>query len=701
MKRIFYPRLAWMGIWKNKRLYIPYILAGMGMAMMFYIVAFLNTSEVLLSIPGGNILQEMMGMGLSVITVFSLLFLFYTNSFLNRRRKKEFGLYNILGMGKWNLARILVWESLISAGLSLAGGLVSGIVFSKFAELGMVNLLHGEITFLLTIETKAVIETLKRFSVIFLLLLLCTLWQIHKASPMELLHSENAGEKPPRANWLLALAGAAILGTAYYMAVSIKEPVDAMLWFFVAVIMVILATYLLFIAGSVAICRLLQKNKNYYYKTNHFVSVSSMVYRMKRNGAGLASICILCTMVLVMVSGTACLYIGTEDGLRSRYPRNINLDISAGSPEFLESGTFDAVRELVRRTIEEQGALDTHGKLSDEKNTAEKGKTKAENILDYRTAEFAGYVDDGNIYTDDFGELAFQVRSYAKSWQIFVVPVEDYNDLMGADETLEPGEALLYTTKSEYEKDTVTLNGEKTLKIKKVVPDFVDNGVDAMQIIPSMYLFVPDLAEVISPLEELVTDRGTPVLGLHWIYGFDLDCKDEVQIQIQDQLHTALSQMLESAENSMGLAFSCEGAAKERAGFYGLYGGLFFLGILLGIVFVFAAVLIIYYKQISEGYEDQSRFEIMQKVGMTQKEVRQSINSQVLTVFFLPLFMAGVHLAFAFPLMQKMLLLFSLTNMKLIIGVTVVCFLIFALFYMLVYRITSRGYYHIVRSGAD
>lgn len=703
MKSVFYPRLAWMGIWKNKRLYIPYILAGMGMVMMFYIVAFLNTSEVLLSIPGGNVLQEMMGLGLAVITVFSLLFLFYTNSFLNRRRKKEFGLYNILGMGKWNLARILICESLMSAGLSLGGGIVTGIVFSKFAELGMVNLLHGEISFSLTIGTKAVVETLKRFSVIFLLLLVHTLWQIHKASPMELLHSENAGEKPPKANWLLAMAGTVILGAAYYMAVSIKEPVDALVWFFVAVILVILATYLLFIAGSVTICRLLQRNKNYYYKISHFVSVSSMVYRMKRNGAGLASICILCTMVLVMVSGTACLYIGVEDSLRSRYPRNINLDMSVDSPEFLGNETSGAVRELTRRTIEEQGAQAADGKLSDEKNTAgngaaQKAKIKAENILDYRTAEFAGFLDGGKIYTDDSGMPAFQVRPSARIWQIFVVPLEDYNYMMGEDETLEPGEALLYTTKSEYEGDTVTINEGKAVKIKKVVPDFVDNGVDAMQFIPSMYLFVPDFAEVISPLKELVTDRGNPILGLHWLYGFDLDCKDEVQIRVQEELSNTLSQMQRSAEDSAGLSFSCEGVAKERSGFYGLYGGLFFLGILLGIVFVFAAVLIIYYKQISEGYEDQSRFEIMQKVGMTQKEVRQSINSQVLTVFFLPLLMAGVHLAFAFPLMYKMLQLFSLTNLRLIIAVTVVCYLIFALFYMLVYRITSRGYYHIVRS---
>lgn len=601
MKTLFYPRLAWMGIWKNKRLYIPYILASMGMVMMFYIVAFLYTSKVLQSVSGGDVMQQMLGLGLSVISVFSLLFLFYTNSFLNRRRKKEFGLYNILGMGKWNLARIMVWESLMSAVCSLAGGLIAGIVFSKFAELGMVNLLHGEVSFMLTLGAKAILETLKRFSVIFLLLLLYSLWQLRLASPMELLRSENAGERPPKANWLLALAGVVILGAAYYMAVTIKEPIDAMLWFFVAVIMVIIATYLLFIAGSVTICRILQKNKNYYYKTNHFVSVSSMVYRMKRNGAGLASICILCTMVLVMLSGTVCLYIGTEDSLRTRYPRNINLDATAGSIDLLENRKTDEIRELAAQTIQMESGKDSAGSLKDNQETVDKSAAggeglQAENILDYRAAEFSGYINGGKIYTDDTGIYAFQAGSYSDIWQIFVVPVEDYNCLMGQEETLEPGEVLLYTTKAEYDEDSISINDGETMKVNKKVPEFVDNGVDAMQVIPSMYLFVPDLEETISPLEGLTTESGNQVVGLHWLYGFDLDCKDEVQIRIQDQLETSLSELSMSLEEGQEFYVTCEGVARERVGFYGIYGGLFFLGILLGVVFVFAAVLIIYYK---------------------------------------------------------------------------------------------------------
>lgn len=701
MKGMFYPKLAWMGIRKNSRLYVPYILASMGMVMMYYIVAFLSTSSALQSVPGGEVMQSMLGFGMYVIVAFSLLFLFYTNSFLNRRRKKEFGLYNILGMGKWNLAKILVNESVMSAVLSIGGGLLAGITFSKFAELGMVNLLKGEAEFSFSLGAGAILETLKWFSIIFLVILLQTLWQIRGASAMELLRSENAGEKPPRANWLLALAGLVILAAAYYLAVSIENPIEALLWFFVAVIMVIVATYLLFIAGSVTICRILQKNKSYYYKTSHFVSISSMVYRMKRNGAGLASICILCTMVLVMLSGTVCLYAGTEDSLRNRYPRNIMVDATFRSMEAMESEAADHVREAAGQAVSAEGD----------------GTLTAENVLDYPVADFSCVMEEGQIHTYDENYSAFQAGAYFAAWQIFLVPLEDYNRMMDQKETLAPGEVLIYTTKRDYEKDTIAINDGEAMRIKKVVPEFVQNGVDAEQIIPSMFIFVPDLAEAARPLEGLVNEWGNPVLGLHWNYGFDLDCGDEMQMRIHDRVKAALEQEMTrmkaeqdtpdstgesdgAEEASPFLAYSrC--AAEERATFYGLYGSLFFLGILLGVVFVFAAVLIIYYKQISEGYEDQARFEIMQKVGMTETDIRRSVNSQVLTVFFLPLIMAGIHLAFAFPMVHKLLILFSLTNLKLLLIVTVCCYLVFAVFYMLVYRITSRGYYHIVSAWAE
>ncbi len=677
MKKGFYSKLAWTGIRKNKKLYTPYILTCIGMVMMFYIVSFLSISDILNSMPGGDTMQMMLGFGCGVIGVFALIFLFYTNSFLVRRRKKEFGLYNILGMGKWNLARVLLWESLIIAGISLAIGLFFGIVFSKFAELAMINILSAEITFSLTIAPQAIIQTLALFAGIFLLILLNTLRQIHLTNPIELLHSENVGEKPPKANWFFALAGVVILGGAYYLAVSIEDPIMAMLWFFVAVIMVIVATYLLFISGSVAVCRILQKKKNYYYKANHFVSVSSMAYRMKRNGAGLASICILCTMVLVMVSSTVCLYIGTEDSLRAYYPRNICLDTQASKISTIDSETTEKIRELSDQVLLENG---------------QEGK----NTLDYRVAEFPGYISDGVVQTDQSSVPTFQLSAYSDIWQVFVISLDDYNRLMGQQETLRDDEVLIYTTiENGYTEETIAIDNAKPMKVKKAVTHFTDNGIDAVETVPSLYIFVPDFEQYLAPLMDATDDNGNPAIELHWFYGFDLECDDEIQIQIYQQIQNGLGQLSFSSEDD-SFVIQCESVANERQVFYGLYGGLFFLGILLGVVFIFAAVLIIYYKQISEGYEDQSRFEIMQKVGMTQKDIRKSINSQVLTVFFLPLIAAGIHLCFAFPLISKLLTLFNLTNLHLLILTTIACYLIFTLFYMLVYKITSKAYYSIV-----
>ena len=677
MKKGFYSKLAWTGIRKNKKLYTPYILTCIGMVMMFYIVSFLSISDILNSMPGGDTMQMMLGFGCGVIGVFALIFLFYTNSFLVRRRKKEFGLYNILGMGKWNLARVLLWESLIIAGISLAIGLFFGIVFSKFAELAMINILSAEITFSLTIAPQAIIQTLALFAGIFLLILLNTLRQIHLTNPIELLHSENVGEKPPKANWFFALAGVVILGGAYYLAVSIEDPIMAMLWFFVAVIMVIVATYLLFISGSVAVCRILQKKKNYYYKANHFVSVSSMAYRMKRNGAGLASICILCTMVLVMVSSTVCLYIGTEDSLRAYYPRNICLDTQASKISTIDSETTDRIRELSDQVLLENG---------------QEGK----NTLDYRVAEFPGYISDGVVQTDQSSVPTFQLSTYSDVWQVFVISLDDYNRLMGQQETLRDDEVLIYTTiENGYTEETIAIDNAKPMKVKKAVTHFTDNGIDAVETVPSLYIFVPDFEQYLAPLMDATDDNGNPAIELHWFYGFDLECDDEIQIQIYRQIQNGLGQLSFSSEDD-SFVIQCESVANERQVFYGLYGGLFFLGILLGVVFIFAAVLIIYYKQISEGYEDQSRFEIMQKVGMTQKDIRKSINSQVLTVFFLPLIAAGIQLCFAFPLISKLLTLFNLTNLHLLILTTIACYLIFTLFYMLVYKITSKAYYSIV-----
>lgn len=677
MKKGIYSRLALTGIRKNKKLYIPYILTCVGMVMMFYIISFLANSDLMINYPGGETIKAILGLGVYVIGFFALIFLFYTNSFLVRRRKKEFGLYNILGMGKRNIARVMLWETLFIGVFSIVIGMALGIVFSKLAELLMINITNMDVNFGLKIDFTSLYYTAVLFAVIFFLILLNSLRQVHLSNPIALLHSENAGEKPPKANWVVAILGLVVLACAYYMAVTIKDPVTTLAAFFFAVIMVILATYLIFISGSVAFCKLLQKKKNYYYKTNHFVSVSSMSYRMKRNGAGLASICILCTMVLVMISSTACLYMGKEESLRERYPRNINVTISAESYEELISQDAESISDMCFETAENMGY-------------------SPENALDYSTLAFVSYIRNGEIVFDD-GENGFDYAT-GDLWQIFMVPLEDYNRITGSNETLEYNEVLISTSKDmNYGYDTVSIKGQEPLNIKKTVTNFENNGVDTMQIIPALYIFVPDLGV---QLERISQTNAEALETISRFIGFDLNASDTEQVQVYDAISENLrNSEIENPDSS--LVVSVESAANEKQSFYGLFGGLFFLGIILGIVFIFAAVLIMYYKQVSEGYEDQSRFEIMQKVGMTKKEIKKSINSQMLTVFFMPLIAAGVHLAFAFPMIYKMLILFGLVNQSFLIMVTVGCFLLFALLYMLVYKITSRAYYSIVSGGSE
>lgn len=677
MKKGIYSRLALTGIKKNKKLYIPYILTCIGMVMMFYIITFLSSSDMMMNYPGGETMRGILGFGVYVIGFFAVIFLFYTNSFLVRRRKKEFGLYNILGMGKRNIARVMLWETLFIGAFSIVLGMALGVLFSKLAELVMVNIMSMDVTFGVTIDYKAIYYTVVLFAVIFFLILLNSLRQVHLSNPIALLHSENAGEKPPKANWFFAVLGVLILGCAYYLAVTIKDPVTTLAAFFFAVIMVIIATYLIFISGSVAFCKILQKKKNYYYKTNHFVSVSSMSYRMKRNGAGLASICILCTMVLVMISSTVCLYLGKEDSLRERYPRNINITMTSQIYSDLISQDANSIAKMSIETAENMGY-------------------KPVNAIDYTMLSFVSYIRDGEIVFDD-GENGF---NYATSdlWQIFIVSLDDYNRLTGSQENLNEDEVMIYTSKDmDYNYDVLKIKGQEPLNIKKVVTDFENNGVDTMQIIPALYIFVPDL----ELQTEMISEQSENTIGnINRFVGYDLDATDQQQTDVFNEIYDWLrTSQVNSADSSMYVCV--EGVANEKFEFFGLFGGLFFLGIILGIVFIFAAVLIMYYKQVSEGYEDQSRFEIMQKVGMTKREIKKSINSQMLTVFFMPLIASGVHLAFAFPMIYKMLILFGLVNKVFLIMVTVGCFLLFALLYMLVYKITSRAYYSIVSGGNE
>ena len=671
MRMGFYAKLAVNGIRKNARLYVPYLLTCAGMVMMFYIVSYLQDTPVLAGIRGGEEMQAMLSLGSGVMGVFGAIFLLYTNSFLSRRRKREFGLYHRLGMGKGNIARVLFWEALLVLAGTMAIGLAAGVAISKLAELLLLNIMHGNVTFNFTVSPRAVLLTAAVFCIIHVLLLIKALLQIRTASAVNLFRSESAGEKPPRANWVLAILGLILLAVAYYLAVTIKQPLVAMAMFFVAVILVILATYLLFIAGSVAVCRMLQKNRRYYYKARHFVSVSSMAYRMKRNGAGLASICILSIMVLVTVSSTTGLYFGSEDSLRSRYPRDITLIAKAEDVSMLSDEKRDAARELVDAYVAEHDAT-------------------AHNFRDFRVVSVTGAMKDGAITTDP-QEAGLHITD-STIYQVNFLPLPDYNRICGTNETLADDEALISLKRGDYGWDSISVDSKVAYRTRKAPVVFQESGMAAVDVVDTIYVVVKDL-QGLQPLLQ-----GNTLFTQQWEYGFDSMLSDEDQWEMTYQMDVELSDGL----HRLGMKYVyLEGMAENRYDFYGTYGGFFFLGILLSIVFLFAAVLIIYYKQISEGYEDQKRFEIMQKVGMTRKNIRKSINSQLLTVFFLPLVGAGVHLAFAFPMIRRMLILFNLTNTRLLVETTGITFLAFALIYTLVYRKTSNAYYAIVSGEGE
>lgn len=679
MKLGFYPTLAVQSIRKNRRLYFPYLLTCTGMVMMFYIIHYLAAMPLLMSMSGGRTTGQMLGLGTWIVALFAVIFLFYTNSFLMRRRQKEFGLYNILGMGKGNLSLLLLWEIVFLFIASLGAGLLGGIALSKLAELGLMRVIRGEITYDFTINPEVIADTVTLFAVIFLLIFLKGLIQLWRLSTVSLLKSENTGEKPPRANYLLGFGGIVLLAAAYYMAVSIQSPLSALTFFFIAVGMVILATFLVFVSGSVMLCRLLQKNKGYYYKKNHFVSVSSMAYRMRRNGAGLASICILSTMVLVMLLGSGSLYFGAEDSLHARFPRDITTSI-----KFLNSQADGEAEEALVREI---GAV------------VRSFGIQPENEDYYLYATATGILRDGTLVLDKEKVDSISANSFDDLCQIYVVPLADYNRCMGAEETLEEDQVLLHCIRRTYDGPTITTDSGTVWQVKTHTEDIMASGNAAMDVIPSVYMVVSDLGRAMDALNGELAHIGTEYISHPtFTYGFDTELPAEEEIALSDALFLHLRELENDSEAGLHVQHT-ECREEERQDFYGTFGGIFFLGILLSLVFLLATVLIIYYKQITEGYEDERRFEIMQKVGMSRQDIRKSVNSQMLTVFALPLITAVLHLGFAFPMVQKLLMLFNLRNAALMLTVMAVTVLLFGLIYALIYKLTANAYFSIVSGG--
>ena len=683
MKAGLYPKLAWDGIRKNKRFYLPSILTCIGMVMMVYIIHYLAAMPTLKDMPGGRTMEMVLGFGFWIVALFAVIFLFYTNSFLMRRRQKEFGLYNMLGMGKGHLSTVLFWENVLLFVISMVGGLLSGILLSKMAELCLVAVLNGETDYALYINWDAFVDTWIIFVPVFALIFIKSLIKIRKSSAVALLKSENVGEKPPKANYMFGIVGIVILAIAYYIAVSIENPLIAMAWFFIAVCLVIVGTYLLFISGSVMLCKLLQKNKHYYYQKNHFVSVSSMTYRMKRNGAGLASICILSTMVLVMMMGAGSLYFGKEDSLNTRYPTDINASIdflSEGEEHLYSSEKELAFLSRVDEVLEEYGV-------------------EPQNVEQILSSTVTGMLKDGKLILDRRLVNTADAETMDDVAQIILIPLSSYNRSFNAQETLGENEVIIQCVRRSYNDNTITLNDGTVWTVKMQIEDVISSGDAAMSMIPSVFVITNDIDKAFDVFNSELDDISEEYLcRLELSYAFDANISNREKIELGAAIEEAIRDMQISGDGDF-YSYSVDCKEKERADYYGLFGGIFFLGLFLSIIFLAATVLIIYYKQVSEGYEDEARFGIMRKVGMTTTDIRKSINSQMLTVFFLPLITAVIHLGFAFPIVQKLLVMFNLRNTMLSLIVTGVAIVVFGIFYAIVYRITSNAYYSIV-SGA-
>ncbi len=661
---MFYLRLAFSNLKKNARSYIPYILTCTLTVAMYYIMKSLSLNKGLSGVWGSETVTETLSLGCWVITVFAFLFLFYTNSFLIKQRKKEFGLFNVLGMEKSHIGRIVAIENLIAAVISLVSGFGAGMLLDKLIYLLLIKLLGFKIALGFYISVPAVISTLILFGVIFVCIMINSLRIIHRSKPVELLHGSGTGEREPKAKWLIALLGLCCISVGYYMALTVENPVKALAYFFIAVILVIVGTYLMFTAVSIAFLKLLKKNKRYYYKTNHFISVSGMIYRMKQNAVGLANICILSTMVLVMVSSTSSLIVGVEDIINTRYPKDF---------VFYAYNTGEEQRTELIESIE---------KLS-----AEEG-ISATDQLAFSSLTFAAV---------DKGKGVFEVNSAALSdiedvCELNFITDEDYSSFIGESVSLNEGEVIVCGNSEKYSWDSFELFG-KNYSVRNVAGDYPMLSVNQVDICPTFGVVVCDYDKILQIYEEQKKVYGDSASRPVFSLLFNSNASDERQIEFAQTVSQRISEQNQSAK------YRIRSREEQRQGIYNLYGSLFFLGSFLAILFTVAAVLIIYYKQVSEGYDDKRRFEIMQQVGLTRREVKQSIHSQVLTVFFLPLLVAGLHTAVSFPMINKILRLMSLTNTKLFVICSIVSFSAFALIYGIVYLLTARVYYKIVENA--
>ena len=647
---------------KNKSLYFPYLLTCIVSVAMFYIMESIINDKGISAMPQGYSLLQILQFGVILIGIFSVVFLFYTNSFLMKRRKKELGLYNVLGMEKKHIAMVLFFEAIYVCAISLIAGILLGIVLNKLMMLLLGHMIQFEVKLGFQITYNSLLYTIIMFVFIFALILIFNLIQIIRTNPIELLHSDKAGEREPKAKWSLAVMGVVLVAIGYYISITTKSPLQAIQIFFFAVIFVVIGTYLLFTAGSIAILKLLKKNKKFYYKTNHYVAVSGMIYRMKQNAVGLANICVLSTMVLVILSTTVSLYIGSDEEIINRYPYDCSIYINTNKDSVLQ----EDIQQIVTETAEAEGVHVSKNEKSCLVNTFLEKKNK-------------GYKAMG-----EDSELSLSEWIYTDIYM-----KEDYEKISGKMlPQMAEQDICVYTSIKEEKENKKVILGKKEYNCVKYLDVFP--GIEnASAMSTQLYCIVVKDQKALSSLKDQL--EGNIIYSV----GIDMQEKDEDKIDASEKFYAAVKTNLADYKfDSDSLYYETRQA--EQDDFYATYGGFLFLGIFLGILFLMATTLIIYYKQISEGYEDQDKFHIMEKVGMTHKEIKSSIQSQVLLVFFIPLFIATIHVCAAFPLIVRLLYIFNLTNVPLFVECSLFVFLIFTIVYAIIYKTTAKSYFNIV-----
>lgn len=667
-----YFKLAKTNLSNNKPFYIPYIISSIITVAMLYMMSFLSDNKGLNKIMGADSLATIFRLGVGIIVIFSYIFLFYTNSFIIKRRKKEIGVYNILGMEKRHLSKVLFVETIYSAIISLVCGIIVGIAFSEFILMVLYGIIgiHKTVEFFVNIH--GIILCVVSFGILFLLTFLYNFMQIKLANPIELLRGTNVGEREPKTKIFMTIVGVVCLAIAYYIAITTENPLNVLTLFFVAVLLVIIGTFALFTAGSIALLKLLRNNKKFYYNKRHFMAVSGMLYRMKQNAAGLASICILSTMVLVVISTTVSMYVGIQDELMARYPNDVCVTVDYNS-------VIDKSSEIEKA-------------IFDEIDSAEVKNKKAFSYL----SVFVGQKGDG--FTTDKEHLSYQnsYLFYILSKDDFIKIDNNFKDKIG---NISKGEAVVVLNKK-YDKKDIKIFG-KNYKVNKSFEHTEDNDLYVISTLNGLGYIILDNDESVQELydvQEKMLGKGANYYTNKIRFDFKSGNKKQ-KAAAYKKIDNAVKKYFKENKNDKKeiSSYWVESRQENEQNFYLLYGGLFFLGIFLGTMFLMVTVMIIFYKQITEGYDDRERYQILEKVGMSSREVKDTIKSQIRIVFVLPIFAAAVHVTAAFPMVNRILKMLNLNNEKLFAGCLAATIIVFAVIYYLVFKVTSRAYYKIVK----